>query len=258
MSHLAMLQSRFQDYLLDSKKNIDDLVADGGKVPKPVRLGIYADGYRVRLVEASTADFTHLRSYLGDTEFEKLINAYLAVYPSRHFSLRWFGQHLCRFLAETQPYAQHPDLLEMALFEWALCAAFDATDVAPVSLNELAVIPAEAWQELTLSFHPALRVLSLAGNIPDIWSALNDEKVPPEFVSDATKKDWLVWRHELRLLFRPLQQDEATAFASLQAGENFGAMCEGLCVWHAADEVPLRAVNLLKHWIEQGLVTELH
>jgi len=77
-------------------------------------------------------------------------------------------------------------------------------------------------------------------------------------VSDATKKTGWFGVMSLRLLFRPLQQDEATAFASLQAGENFGAMCEGLCVWHAADEVPLRAVNLLKHWIEQGLVTELH
>jgi len=71
----AMLQSRFQDYLLDSKKNIDDLVADAGKYPN--RYGSeFMRWLRVRLVEASTADFTHLRSYLGDTEFEKLINAY--------------------------------------------------------------------------------------------------------------------------------------------------------------------------------------
>lgn len=252
-----MLQSRFQDYLLDTKNDIDDLLADGGKVAKPVRLGIYADGYRIRLVEASAVDFTRLKSYLGDDEFEKLINAYLAVYPSQHFSLRWFGQHLCQFLAETQPYAQHPDLLDMALFEWALCAAFDAADATPVNLNELAAIPAQAWQELTLSFHPSLRVVSLAGNMPDIWSALNDEKVPPAFALNTAKRDWLVWRHELRLLFRLLDQDEASVLADLMAGENFAAMCEKLCAWHAADEVPLRAVNLLRRWIDEGIVTEL-
>jgi len=77
--------------------------------------------------------------------------------------------------------------------------------------------------------------------------------VPPEFVSDATKKDWLVWRHELRLLFRPLQQDEATHSPACRLAKISAAMCEGLCVWHAADEV--RCVqHLLKHWIEQGLV----
>ncbi len=257
MTPLAELQSRFQNCLLDTKNDIDDLLADGGKVAKSVRIGIYTDGYRIRLVDASAGDFTCLSSYLGDDEFEKLINAYLTVYPSRHFSLRWFGRHLCQFLAETQPYAQHPDLLELAQFEWAICDAFDAADVTAVGLDELTALAAEAWPELTLSFHPSLRVLELAGNIPDIWSALNDEKEPPAFVSATAKSSWLVWRHELRVLFRPLDQDEAAALASLRAGENFSAMCERLCAWHAAGEVPLRAINLLKRWIDNGIVTEL-
>ncbi len=255
--HLTELQNRFQNYLLDGKNNIEELIADGGNVAKPVRLGIYADGYRIRLVEASGGDFTQLHSYLGDSEFEKLIHAYLTAHPSRHFSLRWFGQHLCQFLAEIQPYAQHPDLLDMASFEWALCNAFDAADADPVTLADLAAIPAEAWQELIVSLHPSCNVTTQSGNMPDIWSALNDEQEPPEFVLGATKKHWLVWRHKLRLMFRLLDQDETSALAALRSGKNFGAMCEDLCAWHDAEKVPLRAVTLLQRWISNGLITEL-
>jgi len=122
--------SRFQDYLLDSKKNIDDLVADAGKYPNR-----YGSEFMPMLPgaagEASTADFTH-SGLIWRHRIEKLINAY---WPFTHraffITLVWFRGICAEFLAETQPYAQHPDLLEMALFEWALCAAFDATDVAP-------------------------------------------------------------------------------------------------------------------------------
>jgi len=34
-------------------------------------------------------------------------------------------------------------------------------------------------------------------------------------------------------------------------------MCEALCEWHDADEVPLAAAGMLKRWIVENLLTRL-
>jgi len=68
-------------------------------VPRSTRIAIYANAYHARFVEALAADYSALKTYLGDDEFEQLINAYIEAYPSQYFSMRYVGQHLSDFCA---------------------------------------------------------------------------------------------------------------------------------------------------------------
>lgn len=252
---LAELQQRFQRHLLDPTADaLVDLVADTTQVPRTTRLFIYSNAYRVRLVEAMSADFGNLHRYLGDEEFDRLIRAYLNEYPSRYFTLRWFGSDLARFLRDTVPYCEHPDLAELAEFEWALCHAFDAADAPTAEVNTLATLPAECWSGLALQLHPSLRLLTLAGNAPGLWEAMNEECEPPAYVVLPSVQSWAVWRHDLRLLFRPLDADEAWALTVFQAGQTFADVCAELLEWHTEEAVPMRAVQLLQQWLGEGLI----
>jgi hypothetical protein len=47
---------------------------------------------------------------------------------------------------------------------------------------------------------------------------------------------------------------------AVRGGADFGALCEGLCRWHAPEAVALQAASYLKLWFADSLVTgiDLH
>ena len=55
---------------------------------------------------------------------------------------------------------------------------------------------------------------------------------------------WLLWRSELRELFRPLSEAEQHALAAARAGESFGDICMRVCDHFREDEAPAQAAAL--------------
>lgn len=251
---LNAAQTRFQHHLLDPAHSLDDLIAEVGRAPREVRLNIYTNAYRARMVEAASADYAQLHNYLGDEQFEELIHAYLQAYPSRHYTLRWFGAGLADFLKTTEPYAGHTDLYEMALFEWALCGAFDAADAWPLQMADLAGMTPERWAAMHPSFHASLRCISLRGNLPQIWESLNEEHAPPPLQLGEQPITWLVWRQELKLMFRPASTDEQQCLQWFLDGADVGEVCQRLADYLPVERIPAHIAGLLGRWIGDGLL----
>jgi hypothetical protein len=265
MSELLRSQRELQNYLLDlhsileagtslSAARLDALIVESERVPRAVRLHIYANAYRARFVEALSVDFNGLHAYLGDDAFTELIHAYIEQNPSHSFSLRNLGSTLANFLQVTHPYAEHIELHELAMFEWALCHAFDAADSRCAEIAHFSAMPTEQWQALTLQFVPALRVIALHSNAPAIWKALNSEQAPPAVEFAADDQPWIVWRRDLTLLFRPLDDIEKTALDVFMRGETFADVCGELVEQLPESEVPQRAAVILQQWLNDGLI----
>jgi len=157
---------------------------------------------------------------------------------------------------ERTQYRDQPWLAELARWEWALAAAFDAADVEPLSLAEFSERGAIGWPELYLIFHPSLQVLRLRTNAALLNQQLADGvEVAAAEVLD-TPQDWLIWREGLAVQYRPVSTAEACALAavSTEPPETFADMCEALCEFHEAEAVPLIAAGMLKAWLTQGLI----
>jgi hypothetical protein len=288
MGALTDLQSDFQAFLLDGNERMLGRVAGTAKVSAEQRLAIYYDAYRLRLLEALASNYPVLRAWIGEEEFETAAIAYLAAHPSRHFSIRWFGHLLPEFLAAMPPWQDKTGLAEMAALEWALSEAFDAEDGTIIGIEDMAGIPADAWPDMRLHFHPSAQRLDLRWNVPIIWKAVNQnldsnkntascrgetsatpsagreqrEDVPavadvPAPTEHEYPQAWLVWRQDLKTWFRSLSVDEAWALDAAMTGENFAAICDGLCEWIDAQNVALHAAGLMKQWITDGIVSEI-
>jgi hypothetical protein len=259
---LAHQQQRLQQFLLGagapvSRGSIAPAIRTTTRVPAAMRLGIYAEAYRARLHDALATDYAGLQKYLGDSTFAALAQAYIDANPSTHFSLRWFGKALPEFVAATAPYNGHLELAELARFEWAQGLVFDAPDVEPLTIADLAAVPAAAWPTLVFTLMPAMRIETLQSNAPPIWSALNDDAAPPELELSAPIA-WLLWRQDLRILFRPLAMQEAIALQAFAAGDNFSEVCAQLCEHMAAATVPGYTAGMLRHWIGSGLIAAIN
>ena len=236
---------------------VKNLVKGSTQAPQELRLAVYAEAYRLRLQEALAVDYAGLKNYLGDEHFSELAHAYIKQYPSRHFSLRWFGAQLANFIAATAPYSEHPDLVDFANFEWVQCHAFDAANATPIEMAALASLSGERWFELQLQLHPSVQVVTLHSNAPAIWSALSEEIDPPALELFSQPKTCLVWRQDLRILFRELSAPEAYALVQFAANKMFADVCDGLVAYMPETEIPGYAAGLLRRWIEAGLITAI-
>jgi len=257
MTALLQLQEELQDHLLDRPSAIRACLSRSGSTDIDTQLAIYRNAYLGRLVEVLRSDFPKLHRLAGDLRFEELCRAYLARHPSRHRSTRWIAGDLASFLSLAVPFAERPELCEMARFEWALAAAFDAADAPVEPLDALAAVPASAWGSIRIRLHPAAVRLDLRSNVPDVWGAIEQGLLwePPTWSADAIL--WLIWRMGLGVKLRQLAPDEAWALDAMHGGADFAGMCEGLERWCERDRIAFRAAALIKEWIEAGLVSGL-
>jgi hypothetical protein len=77
------------------------------------RLGIYARGYVLRLLECLRAEFPILRALVGDQVFEMFASSYVWTRPSRSPSLYDLGAGFAEFLQTTSPPAgRQPGAIE--------------------------------------------------------------------------------------------------------------------------------------------------
>jgi hypothetical protein len=258
MSRLGQLQEEFQRAVLTRSDGFNREVVDSGRIGPARRVEIYADAYRGRLVDCLADSYEAMHSLLGDEQFYRLAHRYIDAHPPRHYSIRWYGDQLAAFARRTAPYSEHPYIAELADFQWQLLTAFDAADVAPLTADAVARVPADAWPCLRLRFHPSLRRLMLQWNVPAIWRQIDAGADRPEAPRRSEQpRPWIIWRSELMQRFRSLGADEAWALDHAREGASFAALCEGLCDWHAETEVAGRTAAMLKQWVGDGMVVGL-
>ena len=256
-SRLRELQEQFQAHLLSGDNRIAQRIVDTPRVSAPARLAIYAEAYRLRLLEALQVDFPALHTLAGDAEFERIGRAYIDAHPSGHFSIRYFGRQLAGFLQKDDRWRSVPVFAEMAAFEWALGLSFDAADSPSIGVEDMAIIPSEAWPHMRLGLHPSLQRLDLRWNVPGLWKTIDEERPPQEPVAADHPLAWIIWRRDLRSLFRSMPVDEAWAIDSLRQGARFAELCEGLCEWCDESRVAAQAALYLRRWVHDGLIVRI-
>jgi len=220
------------------------------------RIGVYQDAYHLRLTEALASNYPAVALYLGETDFSVFAQAYTAAHPSRHASIRWFGDSLGAFLHSQSPWSSNPVLHELARFEWALRNTVDAADRPVLTFDALRALPAESWPELLLTLQPAATILPLDWNTPGFWSALVEHQTLPE--RQYCPQHWLVYRRQdYMAMWRSAEDEEARLLRLISEGINFGDLCEAMA-GHAADPetIPANAAALLQQWVDAGLLLD--
>lgn len=252
MSRLLDIQDAFQQFLLGGDSTIGSHVVGTARVPVEARLAIYGDGYRLRLIEALQNTFPVLAELLGEADFEALASKYVSAHESTFFNIRWYGDRMGEFLAGDADYSTAPILAEMARWEWAMAAVFDAADAEPIDISAFAEIAPEDWAGLRLEWSPAVEIVALEWNVPELWKAVTEGSDHPELA--FVPGSYLVWRRELQIFFRSVAEEEASVLAAARSGHTFGELCVLLCEHLDESEASQHAAGHLRGWVEAGLL----
>jgi hypothetical protein len=254
VSRLPDIQEAFQRFLLAADPGIESHVVGTERVPAETRLGIYADGYRSRLIEVLESSYPVLANLLGEADFQTLGAQYVASHESTCFSVRYYGHELADFLAAEAQYSKAPLLAELAKWEWAMAAAFDAADAEVIDSAAFAEVAPEDWAELRFEWAPAVQLVALEWNVPQLWKAVTEDTERPEPSLSLPPARWLIWRRELQIYFRPVAAEEAAVIAASRAGQSFGELCVLLCEHLDESEASLHAAGFLRGWVQSGLI----
>ncbi|HEY6643861.1 DNA-binding domain-containing protein [Povalibacter sp.] len=249
---LAQLQRAFQRHVLAGDETIAAVIHASAAVPVATRLAVYAGAYRLRLAEALAHNYPRLQQLLGSEAFDTVAHGYIQAHPSTVASVRWLGDQLADYFASIHP--DQPILADLARWEWAIAAAFDAADVEPLTERSMNSIDPVQWAALRLQLHPSVKVLQMSTNAPAVFKALTNNAEPPPPATLPSPQSWFIWRQELTPRYRSAPDDEADALQTLASQGTFEQLCERLCDWHDADAVPTRAVILLKGWIRDEML----
>ncbi len=124
------------------------------------RLQLYNRMYWFRLLDIMHDDNPGLRAVLGPRRFVRLVEAYLAKYPSRSFTLRNLASRLGQFIREEPRWtAPHTALARAVVrFEWAQTVAFDGAQRPVPAPGALARTPPA---RLRLALQPYVTLLDL-------------------------------------------------------------------------------------------------
>ena len=258
MSDLRKLQCRFQNYLVGVSNEIENDIVSTPDALAEHRLGAYFNAYRIRLIDVLAVDYSALQKYLGAEKFEYLVLEYLQAFPSTNPSVRWFGKNLAEYISGDYEHQEKEFLSELARFEWSKGLVFDASDETLLfQLDDMAQVPATAWENIRMSFKPAIKYLDLYWNVCPYYLALDKNEELPEKIRNEYPLRWLIWRKNNNPFWRSLEVYEAWAFESAQQGANFAEICEGLLEWISEDQVAITAAGFLKQWISDELVTTI-
>lgn len=250
MNQLAKIQQQFQSFLLNQNTEIHAHIIETPPVTIEIRLDIYKNAYLARLIDALADTYPVLLKYLGHDSFNTLAEHYLSEHPSTFKSIRWYGDQL-------SAYIEVPCYAELACFEWSLTLIFDAMDQQSIGIAEIAAISPQHWPTMRFKFHPACKRLNFAWNTVTMWRSVTEKNRKLKAKQLKAMTHWLLWRDAFVTQFASLSISEAWAIDQLMQGASFGEVCDGLCMWIAAEAVGMQAATWLKHWLQLGLITQV-
>lgn len=239
---------------------IEQVVAPSTRLTSTERLGIYQQGYKLRLLECMSKQFPVLEYALGPQLFRAFCEQYLVTYPSQSYTLGELGLRFPQFLSETRPDRDLPQeeredwpdfLIELAQFEIAAFQLFDAV------IEEVYPRAVVTTADARLALAPAMRVHHYHFPINPYYQAVSRGEKPA--LPYPGNSYVALLRQEYRLGMFDLNAPQYLLIDAMRNGESIGGAIERLATHHniSLEEAQHRWNTWRPRWIELGFFVEV-
>jgi hypothetical protein len=110
---------------------------------------------------------------------------------------------------------------------------------------------------MRLELISALTLESLPANVPPICQQLgNRENISSP--SAEPNEPWLLWRKEMVVHWRSLDEIERLALKAVLSGATFAELCQQMTSHLDEDQVPTMAMQLLLQWCNDQIISHFH
>ena len=247
---LADSQSTMQEAILlgaaiDSKP--DAWIRSKAEFTPADQLAIYVKAYRYRLYDVTAEDYSVLKHYLGDENFDQLIKDFVNTAHSEHFNVGRYAANLPDFL-KTHALG-NPFAVELAELENAISQLTDPTETVVLTPAHLEGMTPEALMDSVLYPRKALQLFAFDYPVNAYFRAVKDEKSP--LSPEAGKSYLAVFRHEDVVWRMDLEAMEYALLSKLFAGTSIGKALAGMDESAAA-----KLSEYFSRWMRNGLLAK--
>jgi hypothetical protein len=229
----------------------EDLILPSPTLSPKERIQIYRNMYLLRMNEALEMDFPTIVWHLGIEDFHKLVETYVANYPSNSYTLDHLGRHFAKFIADHDWGSQGTTLSEVARLEWSLCMVAIAHDSPSLTMADLAEVPEEEFLNLRFSPIKALEFHTFQHNVNEVYKAWSAEQDSVSF--EETKTNLVCWRYDFKVWRLGLSDAGLCFLQSLCQGRPLGESIDFTLESHDESEETL--FNWFQNWVSEGFFT---
>jgi hypothetical protein len=225
---LADLQSAYRSYLLsgDSAPLAAQIVADSFDGPE--RLAIYRNNFLISLGEALKANFPVSVQLVGTDFFEQAARRYALAHPPQRPCLFEYGAGFADYLRDLPQLSALPYVADMARFEFARVAAYNAPVEPVVTPEALAGHSPEQLAALPIRRARHAQVVTARTPVLALWQA--HQAAEPELSAiDMTPKPHalLICRPEHALMHQELELSASAFLLAAEHETTFGHAAAG-------------------------------
>jgi hypothetical protein len=240
---LAELQAAYRGYLLsgDSAPLAPTIVADSFDGPE--RLAIYRNNFLISLAEALKANFPVTLQLLGTDFFEQAARRFVLAQPPRRPCLFEYGAGFADHLRDLPHLATRPYIVDMARFEFARIAAYNASVEPAVTPETLIGLSPERLEALAIRRARHAVIIAVRAPVLALWQA--HQIAEPDFTAiDMTARlhALLVCRPDQALMYQEL---DLSASAFLLAAEHETSLGTAAAQCGATDDATLGRIIAL-------------
>ena len=240
---LADLQAAYRGYLLsgDTAPLAAQIVADSFDGPE--RLAIYRNNFLISLGEALKANFPVTLQLLGTDFFEQAARRFVISQPPQRPCLFEYGAGFADYLRDLPHLATRPYIVDMARFEFARIAAYNAPVELAIAPETLIGLSPEQLETLPIRRARHAMVVAVRAPVLALWQA--HQAAEPDFAAiDMTPKSYvlLVCRPDHALMYQEL---DLSASAFLLAAEHETSLGVAAARCGASDDTTLGRIIAL-------------
>ena len=213
------------------------------------RLAVYQEMYPLRMQDALAADYPGLAAFLGDHLFGHLVADYVAVHPSRSYTLNRLGDHVPEFL-KTWHHGKRAFLADLARLELAITGTFEALEDDSALPAPPAHVDAD-WETRRFGIAPTLRLLSFRYGAGPALDALKAGRR----ASTRARASWVaIHRRKFAVYRLNLGRGEFHLLSALVAGEPLGRALRRAARRAGKPLSPAAVRRAFRTWTSEGIL----
>jgi len=206
-------------------ERVGDVILPTDQLTPVERVGIYHSMYLLRMHDALEKDYEALKHFVGDHSFFQLIRDYVQVHPSRSYSLNRLGDRLPEFISTSAEVKRRAFCHDLARLECAMAQVFDAPETRPLSAEQIAAVPAEAWEGARLKTIEAFRLMAFRYPVNAYLQTLRDDN--HDHPKPRQKSEWIaIYRKDFAVWRLSLSREAHDLLADLARGVRLGEALE--------------------------------
>ena len=247
----------FAPALLDPDLDVPQGMVDPDGEPAPKRFSVYRNNVVSSLMEAIGETYPSLKIIVGKENFATLSRIFISKHPPSSPMMQAYGDLFPDFVAQFEPLAHSPFLVDVAVVEKKWIDAYHATDRGGLDGAELGAIAGEVLMETQFIPHPAASITLSDYRLYDLFSLRHQgANADPASLSHGKCRSGqavLITRPHLSVEVIQLDNAGGEFFNLILSGKTLGQSVEGAMLLDEDFDAASAISMMLSHAAVSGI-----